>query len=198
MQRNFAGLSKIHSQSNDTLSLVSSGDQSPASQRERQFPSSFFHTISFSFDWSYIFGVNTCQKMKLYRMILQLNFKATHISCSHSGFFLALLPVATEVTISISHFTTDKLTNPWHHQEAQTCFHQNPAHADYWSLWQFASALILFNFSPWVRTEAIHLSVVLGKKKQKRKHKKPLQSILLDILNQMKFCLENKLPSLQH
>lgn len=104
--------------------------------------------------------LNTCQKMKLYRMILQLNFKATHISCSHSGFFLALLPVATEVTISINHFTTDKVTNPWHHQEAQTCFRKSPAHADYWSLWQFASALILFNFSPWVRAEAIHLSFV--------------------------------------
>jgi len=50
--------------------------------------------------------------MKLYRMILQLNFKATHISCSYSGFFLALLPGATEVTISINHFTTDKVTNP--------------------------------------------------------------------------------------
>lgn len=80
--------------------------------------------------------------MKLYGKILQVNFKATHTSCSHSGFFLALPSAATEVTISNNHFTTDKVTNSWHHQAAQTSFHQSPAHEDKSCLWQFASSLI--------------------------------------------------------
>lgn len=49
--------------------------------------------------------------MKLYRMTLQLNFKVIHVSCSYFGLFRAVPLVATEVTINISNFTTDKVTN---------------------------------------------------------------------------------------